>query len=96
MLRSPPPQVLCVDGYGKDCTKVIRHSYALGLGWQAMTDQYNPASQMFTSPAEGAHIASIAALGPAAEAQLYTLGLQKPERFIPDLKYLHVAQVDEF
>lgn len=88
--------VLCVDGHGKDCTKVIRHSYALGLGWQAMTDQYNPASQMFTSPAEGAHIASIAALGPAAEAQLYTLGLQKPERVIPDLKYLHVAQVDEF
>jgi hypothetical protein len=89
-------QVLCVDGHGKDCTRVIRHSYALGLGWQALTDHYNPASQMFVSPAESAHIASIAALGPAAEAQLYTLGLQKPERVIRNLEYLHVGQVDDF
>jgi hypothetical protein len=93
----PLLQVLCVDGHGKDCTRVIGHSYALGLGWQALTDQYNPASQMFVSPAESAHIASIAALGPAAaEAQLFTLGLQKPERVIPNLEYLHVGQVDEF
>lgn len=85
-----------MDGHGKDCTKVIRNSYALGLGWTAMTDQYNPASQMFVSQAESAHIASIASMGDGAEEQLYSLGLQKPERLIPDLQYLHVAQEDEF
>lgn len=90
------PQVLCVDGHGKDCTKAIRHSYALGLGWQATTDTYNPATQMFVSPDESAQIASIAALGPAAEEQLQIMGLQKPDRVLPDMKYLHLQQVDEF
>lgn len=94
--HAPTTQVLCVDGKGKDCSHVIRHSYALGLGWQAMTDVYNPARQMFVSPAEAAHIASIAAAGPAAEVQLATLGLTKPDRVLPNLQYLHVQQVDEF
>lgn len=91
-----PLQVLCVDGTGEDCTKAIHNSYALGLGWQATTDHYNPTWQMFVSPAEGAQIASIAALGPAAEEQLSMMGLQKPARVLPDMKYLYVAQADDF
>jgi hypothetical protein len=51
---------------------------------------------MFVSKTEAAHLASIAAAGPAAEAHLYSLGLQKPERVLPGLEYIHVAQVDEF
>jgi glycine cleavage system aminomethyltransferase T len=89
-------QVLCVDGLGNDCTRLIGNAYSLGLGWQSFTDQYNPASQMFVSQAEAAQLASIAAAGPAAEEHLYSLGLQKPDRVLPHLEYLHVAQVEEF
>lgn len=89
-------QVLCVDGLGQDCSQVIRNHFALGLGWQVATDQYNPTRQMFTSQQEEAHIASIAAAGPAAEEQMTILGLQKPERTVPGLQYLHVEQVDTF
>lgn len=88
--------MLCVDGHGQDCTHVIGNAYALGLGWQVMTDQYNPARQMFLSQSEAAHIASLAAAGPAAEEQLATMGLNRPDRVLSDLKYLHVQQVDEF
>lgn len=88
-------QVLCVDGLGKDCTKVIGNAFALGLGWQALTNQYNPANQMFLSQSEAAHIASLAAADDA-EVHLATLGLTKPDRVLPDLQYLHLQQVDEF
>jgi hypothetical protein len=95
-------QVLCVDSAGKDCTRLVRHSYALGLGWQAATDTYSPGAQMFGPAREATQLAAIAAVAQPAsgaspqDTMLQSLGLARPDRALPGLGYLWSQQVEAF
>lgn len=90
-------QVLCVDGKGQDCTELVKNAYSLGLGWQASTDSYNPAVQMFSSPHIAHQVSLMAVSEPETDAgpRLRALGLEQPQRPLP-LPYLHTQQVDSF